>query len=231
MKGTLIYSGGSDSYTLLHFMRAGDIEVEAVSFNYYQRHYRELTYARAECERLGVKRTVLEIPFLNTLSKKSALTSAVPVPEGNYTDESMKQTVVPNRNMIMLSIAAAYALNNDCDVLSYGAHAGDHDIYPDCRTTFIQHMADALNVCDWRKLQLFVPFAGMDKRAIYSWGLQHGLNYAHAWSCYKGDERACGRCGACVERLHAFHDIGERDPMAYSDSEYWRTVVNVKDKA
>ena len=230
-KATLIYSGGSDSYTLLHYLLAGELEVDCLSFDYDQRHRKELAYATAECKRLGLRHHVLPIPFLRFLSTTSALTSKTPVPEGFYAADNMKQTVVPNRNMILLAIGASYAINNGCDVLAYGAHAGDHDIYPDCRADFIVAMAQALAICDWKRLQLYAPFTAQDKRGIYAWGLQHGLDYSRAWTCYKGGDLACGKCGSCVERLHAFHDIGNDDPLQYADREYWKTVVNVKERA
>lgn len=225
----VIYSGGSDSFTLLNMLlahsRAHGAKIKAVSFNYGQRHAKELEFAKAECIRNRVEHTIIEIPFLHTLSKGSALTHGTDVPEGFYADENMKKTVVPNRNMIMLAIATAYAINNDCQAVAYGAHAGDHDIYPDCRAVFVEAMSDAIRLCDWSRVKLTVPFIGDDKRGIYAWGLQHGLDYAHSWTCYNGREKACGKCGSCVERLHAFHDIGAVDPLEYEDREYFKTVI------
>lgn len=225
MRTTLIYSGGSDSFTLLHYLRNRGYDVEAISFDYNQRHERELAYAMRECARLNVRHTTVPIPFLHQFSASSALTGRVDVPEGFYAAENMKRTVVPNRNMIMLAIAASYALNRDCKFLAYGAHAGDHDIYPDCRAEFIAAMGVAFKLCDWKSLELLVPFIAQDKRDIYKWGLEAGLNYANAWTCYKGDAIACGRCGSCVERLHAFHDLATTDPMQYEDREYFKTVI------
>ncbi len=229
-KVALIYSGGSDSFTLLHFLRDAGKDVLPISFDYGQKHKVELSFATAECMRLQLDHLILPLPFLGIISKASALTGKnVNVPEGYYADDNMKRTVVPNRNMILLSIAAAFALNNDCPELAYGAHQGDHEIYPDCRPVFIDAMRNALHECDWNKLELIVPFEHQDKRDIYEWGLEHKLDYSRAWTCYNGatymEPVACGKCGSCVERLHAFDRLGVTDPMRYADRDYWRTVV------
>lgn len=221
----LIYSGGSDSYTLLHYLLATHQQVLALSFDYGQRHRVELSYARAECARAGVAHTIVDAGFLRAISRASALTSTTPVPEGFYESDTMRQTVVPNRNMILLSIAAAFALNNGCSSIAYGAHAGDHAIYADCRPAFVHAMQDVLYECDEQPVKLLAPFIGLDKRGIYRWGIDRGLDYARSWTCYKGGELACGKCGACVERLHAFYDIGVVDPAPYADREYFKTVI------
>jgi 7-cyano-7-deazaguanine synthase len=225
-KTALIYSGGSDSFTLLHFLRDAGKDVFPVTFDYGQRHRTEIAYAQKETMRLGItKHAIIALPFLGELSTSSALTSKTQVPEGFYADANMKATVVPNRNMILLAIAAAYALNNECTELAYGAHAGDHDIYPDCRPSFVKAMSRAFALCDWKHLSLSVPFIHQDKRDIYEWGLAHGLDYSHAWTCYNGGDIACGKCGSCVERLHAFARLDAIDPMRYADREFWKTAV------
>lgn len=224
-KVVLVYSGGSDSFTLLHYLRNLGNTVFPISFDYSQRHARELLYAKEECARLGLPHKVVRIDALRDIASRSVLTSDAPVPEGFYADENMKQTVVPNRNMILLALAAAYAINIGAQALAYGAHAGDHTIYPDCRPAFIEEMARAFALCDWSPLHLLVPFQDIDKRAIYGWGIAHGLDYSNAWTCYNGRERACGKCGSCVERLHAFHDIGAIDPLRYEDRDYFETVL------
>jgi 7-cyano-7-deazaguanine synthase len=227
----IIYSGGSDSYTLLHYLRAQKYRIDrALSFNYGQRHKKELQFAAAECKRLNIPHTILDLRMLGDLvgASSSLVKSAdsPEVPHGFYAAENMKLTVVPNRNMVMLSLATAYAAAHKIDVVAYGAHAGDHDIYPDCREEFIAAMAHAISLCDWTPPRLIAPFHDRTKASIYSWGLwSYGLDYSRAWTCYEGKQLACGQCGSCVERLHAFAQIHGTDPLKYADRDYWRTVV------
>jgi 7-cyano-7-deazaguanine synthase len=202
-------------------------EVHAISFDYGQRHNVELAYAASECDRLKIPHTIIPLAFMRDVSTKSSQTSSTPVPEGFYADSNMRKTVVPNRNMIMLALAAAYAIDNDFENIAYGAHAGDHDIYPDCRAPFINAMSQALKLCDWHDVTLWAPFTAWDKRKIYSWGMVYKLDYTRAWTCYNGraDGVACGRCGSCVERLHAFHDIGKEDPLPYEDKTFYLDAI------
>lgn len=137
------------------------------------------------------------------------------VPEGNYADENMKQTVVPNRNMVLLSIAAAYAIGIKANHLFYGAHAGDHTIYPDCRPAFVSAMTTAFHLCDWSDIILDVPYLHMTKGDIVKRGMSLNVDYSMTWTCYKGGEKPCGKCGSCDERLAAFREAGIKDPVEY----------------
>ena len=123
------------------------------------------------------------------------------MPEGHYADENMKQTVVPNRNMVMLSLATSYAIGLDADTLLYGAHSGDHDIYPDCRAEFVEQLKKAIDLCDWKPIKLEAPYLNIDKGDIVIRGKELGVDYGLTWTCYKGKDKACGKCGSCVERL------------------------------
>jgi 7-cyano-7-deazaguanine synthase len=136
----------------------------------------------------------------------------------------MKKTVVPNRNMVMLSAAASFAVSEGIQELYYGAHAGDHAIYPDCRREFVEAMQRAFELCDWTPLTLKAPFLDFTKADIVRLGLSLDVPFEKTWSCYKGGETACGRCGTCVERLLAFEEAGQRDPIAYSDRHFYKTV-------
>jgi len=227
-KKLVVYSGGSDSFTVLHKVMDSGMEPVAISFAYGQRHSKELMFARAECAKWGIEHKVIDISFLGAMMEGvSALTTeSEPVPEGHYEAENMKRTVVPNRNMVLLSIAGAFALSKGITVMAYGAHQGDHAIYPDCRPAFVSAMQFAFAECDWSPLILEVPFLHEDKRGIYTWGVAHGLDYARAWTCYNGRERACGRCGSCIERLMAFDEIGVEDPLVYEDRNAWRLLAN-----
>jgi len=227
-KKLVVYSGGSDSYTVLHKVLASGMTPVAISFAYGQRHSKELMYARNECARLNIEHKVIDISFLGSIM--SGVSALIPgdedVPEGHYAAENMKRTVVPNRNMVLLSIAGAFALSKGITVMAYGAHQGDHAIYPDCRPAFVSAMQFAFAECDWSPLILEVPFLHEDKRDIYMWGITHGLDYSRAWTCYNGRERACGRCGSCIERLMAFDAIGVDDPAEYEDRDSWRLLAN-----
>ena len=135
------------------------------------------------------------------------------IPEGNYDKEKMKQTVVPNRNMIMISVAASLAIKNKCEYLWYAAHAGDHEIYPDCRPEFIQKLGDVLSICDYHEIKFEAPFMNLSKQQIVAEGLKMNLDYANAWTCYVGGEKPCMKCSACLERKSAFAANNIKDPL------------------
>ncbi|PAV25042.1 preQ(0) biosynthesis protein QueC [Tamilnaduibacter salinus] len=211
----VIYSGGMDSFTLLHRARRDGYRVHAISFDYGQRHVRELTAARAVCEREGIPHRTVDLAGLGGLLSGSALTDDTPVPEGHYEEDTMKATVVPNRNMILLSLATGYAVTVGADRVWFGAHGGDHAIYPDCRPEFVEKMDAACRVANYEPVQVEAPYLALDKTEILSEGLAMGLDYSQTWTCYNGREAACGRCGSCVERLEAFAHHGVSDPLPY----------------
>ncbi|MBO6850606.1 MAG: 7-cyano-7-deazaguanine synthase QueC [Marinobacter sp.] len=213
----VIYSGGMDSFTLMHLARARGHQVHALSFDYGQRHVRELECARDVCARAGIPHQVLDIRALSTVMAGSALTSEVAVPEGHYAEDSMKATVVPNRNMILLSLATGYAVTAGASAVWYGAHGGDHAIYPDCRPEFVEKMDAVCRVANYQPVAIEAPFMAMDKSAILAEGLKLNLDYSQTWTCYNGRERACGVCGSCVERQEAFAAHGLTDPLPYEE--------------
>lgn len=213
----VIYSGGMDSYTLLHVARAQGLNVHALSFNYGQRHVRELESASAVCESLDIPHKVIDIRAMGEVMAGSALTSDVDVPEGHYEEDSMKATVVPNRNMILLSLATGYAVTVGAGAVWYGAHGGDHAIYPDCRPEFVEKMDAVCRVANYAPVAVEAPFMALDKGEILAEGLKLGLDYSQTWTCYNGRKRACGRCGSCVERLEAFASHGVTDPLVYEE--------------
>lgn len=215
-KALVILSGGMDSTTLLHDVVDKKYDVEALSFNYGQNHSKELDMAAATCKKLNIPHKIIDVSFMGKELLKSSLTSgAAAIPEGHYAEENMKSTVVPNRNMILISLAAGYAISEKKEVLFYGAHAGDHTIYPDCRPEFVQAMRTALSLSDWHKLELEAPYLYKDKGDIAAIGKALGVDYSLTWTCYKGGEEACGVCGSCTERLEAFEHAGMQDPIAY----------------
>jgi 7-cyano-7-deazaguanine synthase len=212
-----------------------------VSFDYGQRHSKELDYARATCNKFGLKHDVVDLTGLTYLLDKSVLTDHTePVPEGHYAEDTMKLTVVPNRNMIMFSIAGGVAVNDGANALLVGVHAGDHFVYPDCRTGFVGAASLALYLGNegfgnlWRA-PLVAPYIHKSKADIAYKALELGVPLEETWSCYKGGNIHCGKCGTCVERLEAIHEACSRplpshislpyDKTEYADTEFWKEAV------
>jgi 7-cyano-7-deazaguanine synthase len=210
-----IYSGGMDSFTMLHDLLSQGKEVFALSFNYGQRHSKELICAEAVCSELAIPSRTIDIRAISYLLAGSSLTDDIDIPEGHYEEESMKSTVVPNRNMIMLSLAIGYAVSIHAEAVYYGAHGGDHAIYPDCRPLFVERMNAVSEAANYESVAVIAPYLHMDKTSILKKGLSLGLDYGKTWTCYNGRQQACGRCGSCVERLEAFALNNKTDPLTY----------------
>ena len=209
-----IVSGGMDSATMVYHLLDQGREMKCLSFDYGQRHKRELLAAEQLCLGKGLAWEKVDLTSLTSLLAGSALTSPeIVVPEGHYEEESMKATVVPNRNMIMLSVAIGHAISIGANTVAYGAHSGDHAIYPDCRESFATVMDLAAQLCDWEEIRLLRPFIGIDKGGIASLGEELGVPWDLTWTCYKGGDRHCGKCGSCQERIEAFAKAGVVDPM------------------
>lgn len=216
MRIVLIHSGGLDSTVLLYKLRADGHELRCLGIDYGQRHRRELDAGQVICRDLGVEYRIADLKGLRPLLAGSALTDDVPVPDGHYTDETMKSTIVPNRNMIMLSAAIGWSVSLKYDAVAYAAHAGDHTIYPDCRPSFVEAVRNVARLCDWRPIELLTPFADKTKADIVRIGAGLGVPFERTWSCYKGGQVHCGTCGTCVERREAFQKAGIADPTVYS---------------
>ena len=220
MKTMVVFSGGLDSTTLVYHLLEQGHEVMLVGFDYGQRHAVELSCARGISHGLALPYTMINLTEWGCLLKGSSQTDpSIPVPHGHYQADNMKATVVPNRNMVMLSLAASIAISEGCEALAYGAHAGDHTVYPDCRPGFIQIMREAFLNCDWSPLQLVVPFQDWTKGDIVKEGLRLEVPYELTYTCYEGKEKACGLCGSCVERLLAFEENKTKDPLNYKKYE------------
>lgn len=271
-KGVAIVSGGLDSTTLIHHLLVEGHELRLLSFDYGQRHKKELRYAAMTAQRLGLKHDVIDLTGITHLISNSALTSGpepkfydvaddidrivadgkpehgIPVPEGHYAEENMKLTVVPNRNMIMLSIAAGVAVNEKANFLAAAVHAGDHFVYPDCRPDFIDAASKAIiagneGFNDWYvpkvgNFALNTPFLYWSKADIAYRALELSVPLHLTWSCYKGESVHCGRCGTCVERLEAIAAAQQRametelnggrlieDKTEYADTEFWKIAT------
>ena len=205
-----------DSITLLNEYK--DEIAMAVTFDYGSNHAKkEIPMAKLHCERLGIKHIVIPLAFIHEYFKSSLLEGADAIPEGHYAAENMKSTVVPFRNGIMLAIACGIAESNGLKEVMIANHSGDHAIYPDCRTEFINAMSEALRLGTYEGISIIAPYSDITKTDIARHGKAIGLNYAETWSCYKGGEKHCGKCGTCVERKEALRDAGIDDPTEYED--------------
>ena len=213
----IIYSGGLDSTTLMYHLKSRGHRIKALGINYGQRHIKELAAAKEICAELDIEFNTGDLSGLGSLLAENSLTTAeVNVPDGHYAEESMQITVVPNRNMLMLSVGIAWAISANFDSVAYAAHAGDHVIYPDCRPEFAYALASAARLCHYRSIEIQFPFIRKTKAEIVKRGHQLGVPFASTWSCYKGEKQHCGRCGTCTERAEAFVLAGVTDPTVYS---------------
>ncbi len=217
MKVVAIFSGGMDSTTMVYQLLKQGHTVKAIGFNYGQRHAVELQAAQAIATKCGVTYESVDLRSLGPIiaGQSSQVNLDVAVPDGHYTAESMKATVVPNRNMIMLAVAVAHAISIEYEAICYGAHAGDHTIYPDCRVEFVEAMKTVIGLCDWNQVELLTPFVEISKGEIAKLGGALGVPFGMTWSCYKGGSKHCGTCGTCVERREAFEVAGLEDPTVY----------------
>lgn len=227
MKTLVVCSGGLDSVSLAHKIAAEQTLIGLISFNYGQRHSKELDYAAKAAERLGVPHDIIDITTIGKHLTGSALTDNLDVPDGHYAEETMKITVVPNRNAIMLAIAFGLAAARQADAVAVAVHGGDHFIYPDCRPGFINAFQAMQNEAldGYASVKLQAPFVEVPKSEIVRQGAQYQTPFAETWSCYKGGAKHCGRCGTCVERREAFHLAGVDDPTDYEDPDFWQAAT------
>ncbi|MES2437560.1 MAG: 7-cyano-7-deazaguanine synthase QueC [Verrucomicrobiota bacterium] len=219
MKVCVLLSGGMDSVAAFYEVLGKHEVVACLSFDYGSKHNaREIPFAKLHADRSGVVHHTIPLDFMNTLFKSDLLKSGGEIPEGHYAEQTMKQTVVPFRNGIMLAIAAGYAESVEAEGLVIAAHSGDHAIYPDCREPFMQAMGSAMEEGTYAKIRLLRPFIDTDKTGIAKRGAELGIDFAETWSCYKGGDIHCGVCGTCVERREAFILAGLADPTVYKQT-------------
>lgn len=217
MKDSLIIvSGGMDSVTLMHEYKSSI--ALAVTFNYGSNHARkEIECAKYHCQMLGIKHIIIPLEFIKKYFKSSLLNGADAIPEGHYEEESMKSTVVPFRNGIMLAIACGIAESNGLNNVMIANHHGDHAIYPDCRASFISSMSEAMAYGTYEHIKIVAPYTSISKADIAAKGKQIGVDYTKTWSCYRGEEKHCGKCGTCVERKEALQLAGIEDLTEYQN--------------
>ena len=214
MKKIVLYSGGLDSTVLIWSLRP---DVKALLVDYDQRHKKELVRAAELCQSNNIEFNIADLTGIRHLLNKGSQSGPEQPPEGHYTEMSMKTTIVPNRNSIMLSVAIGWAISTDCHEVWFAAHAGDHTIYPDCRPEFINAFNEAMLLANaWNPVVVVAPFKNMSKAQIVKLGAELHVPFAATWSCYVGKAKHCGKCGTCVERKEAFQLAGVEDPTEYA---------------
>lgn len=219
MKVCVLLSGGMDSVTVFYQALRSHEVAACLSFDYGSKHNAcEIPFAKLHSDRNQVPHHVVSLDFMDQLFKSDLLKSGGDIPDGHYAEESMKRTVVPFRNGIMLSVAAGFAESIGAEAVVIAAHSGDHAIYPDCREPFMRAMGDAIREGSYARVELLRPFIDMDKSAIARRGVELGVDFENTWSCYKGGSIHCGVCGTCVERREAFLLAGLPDPTVYEQT-------------
>ena len=210
----IIVSGGMDSVTMMYEYQQ-EIAL-AVTFDYGSNHAaKETACARLHCQRLSIPHIVIPLDFMHQYFKSSLLEGSDAIPEGSYDDENMKSTVVPFRNGIMLAIACGMAESNGLRRVMIANHGGDHAIYPDCRPPFIRAMSEAMQQGTYANIEVWAPYTHITKTDIALRGKQLGIDYSETWSCYKGGEHHCGKCGPCMERIEVLSEAGIEDKTIY----------------
>lgn len=220
-KVVVLVSGGMDSVTALYDAETIFNVITGVSFDYGAKHNaREIPFAAYHCQKLGIRHEVIPLEFMNQIFKSDLLKSGGDVPNGHYKEQTMRQTVVPFRNGIMMSIVAGFAESEGAKGLIIAAHSGDHAIYPDCREDFMRSMGEAIRLGTYKQVDVIRPFIAMNKADIAKRGQELGVDFSQTWSCYKGVDIHCGKCGTCMERKEAFILAGIKDPTVYNETEF-----------
>lgn len=219
MKAIVTVSGGLDSVTLAYLLHSQGYDLHLLSFDYGQRHRKELDYAAKCAQQLNARHDVVDLAGVGRFLSGSALTDAIDVPDGHYAEESMRLTVVPNRNAILLSVAFGVAVAEGASRVAFAVHSGDHFIYPDCRPEFVRAFGEMERLANegFADVQLDGPFLHKTKAEIVQLGATLGVPFHETWSCYKGGAMHCGTCGTCVEREEAFRLAGVIDPTVYAN--------------
>ncbi len=214
-KTIVVFSGGLDSTTLLYHLIALGHEVKAISFDYGQRHRKELDAASSIVTNLQIEHQIVDVTGLAAIFGTNALTSPkVDVPHGEYSPQTMEITEVPNRNMIMLSIATGWAISLGYDSVAFGTHSGDYTPYPDCQPAFADAINSATHVCSNTPIEVLSPFVRWSKGDIVKRGIELAVPFEMTWSCYEGDIIPCGMCSTCIDRKQAFFNAEHLDPVA-----------------
>jgi 7-cyano-7-deazaguanine synthase len=217
-KALLVLSGGMDSAVLLKYLLRRKLEVYTLTFDYGSRHNaKEIPMACELCKLHGLKSQVIQLPFIRELFDSALLQGGKEIPQGEYNSENIKDTVVPFRNGIFLSIAAGFAESNDIGLVLIASHAGDHAVYPDCRPIFTDAFSRASELGTYRQVRILAPFTNLDKREIADLGRELSLDFSRTWTCYQGGDEHCGLCASCRERKYALRQSEGLDPTRYQN--------------
>ena len=223
MKVAVLCSGGMDSTVALYDAARHHEVLAVISCDYGAKHNpKEIPLAAHHARLLKLPHRILPLHFIRDLFTSNLLTSGGEIPEGDYDENNMRQTVVPFRNGIMLAAAAGLAESIGAEGVVIGAHGGDHAIYPDCREDFMQAMQTAIEKGTYARVQLLRPFINADKSDIARRGAELQVDFAQTWSCYKGGDLHCCTCATCLERQNAFITADVTDP-----TEYLKPVANI----
>lgn len=227
MRAVVLFSGGLDSTTCLAsaVKSYGADNVLALSLYYGQKHDKEIACAKEIVGYYGVKHRTLDVGMIFNGSDCTLLSGNADVPDGEYSDQMKKSngkpvsTYVPFRNGLFLSIAASVALSEGYDAVIYGAHKDDAagSAYPDCSVKFLENMNDAVREGTGGQISLIDPYIDKTKADIVADGIILGVPYEMTWSCYKGGDKPCGKCGTCIDRIKAFEKNGRKDPLYEKD--------------
>lgn len=218
-KAVVICSGGLDSTTLLYDMISRGYECHVLTFDYGQRHRKEIECAYNICKNLNIEFRLIRLPIEGLLNNSALVDTKKELPKEHYTHENQQQTVVSNRNMIMLSIAAGFADNIKAEIVCFGPHANDNVIYPDCRPEFVEVLNHAIILGTYNKPSLQAPYVNITKGGVVKKGIELKVPFEKTWSCYEGGENPCGKCGTCQERIEAFKENNMIDPLIYMEDE------------
>ena len=209
-------SGGIDSSTLLAYLLNQECCVIPVFFRYPSKHnLYELEASYKITKHYSLKLQCLDVVSIFQRFKSNLLVSGENIPEGHYEAKSMKQTIVPCRNLIFGSILAGYAQSIKANAIALGVHAGDHFIYPDCRPDFMKSFKEIIELTTEKQITILSPFLNKKKTDIIRIGLQFKVPYKLTRTCYKQQQKACRKCGSCTERLEAFASNNTSDPISY----------------
>jgi len=221
MKIVLLLSGGLDSSVLLYHLLDCQHEVITLSARYGQRHSKELSSAWRITSKARAEHHHVDFSDFGSLVNSALTTPGIEVPQRDYTPETLKATIVPNRNALLLSAAFGLAFSLDAFAVAYAAHSGDHAIYPDCRPEFIQAFGKAMELA-WfpeKRVKLIAPFEHFSKSQIVHLGSTLNVPFELTYSCYVGEEKHCGKCSTCRERQKAFIEAGVVDPTEYEETQ------------
>jgi 7-cyano-7-deazaguanine synthase len=228
MKAIPLLSSGLDSVAALS-IAAESLEIDmALTFDYGQRSAeREIEYARKVCKHFGIKQQVIKLDWLAGITSTSLVNRELEVPELSFedieksapveiTEASAKAVWVPNRNGVMLNIAASFAESRDCEFLIVGFNGEEAGTFPDNSLEYVRAMDKCLTYSTQNGVKVLAPLIELDKPEIVRKALEAKAPLEYSWSCYHGGETPCGTCESCTRRARAFRTVGVKDPLLES---------------